>query len=234
MRVLIVEDERPLASALREALEGMGHAVDVAMDGERAEELLSAFPYDLAVLDVMLPRRSGLEVCRYARARGLDLPILMLTARDTLSDKVSGLDAGADDYMVKPFELDELLARVRALLRRRAPRKEAILRVADLTLDPASGEVRRAGASIRLTRKERALLEVLMRNVGRIVPRERILEHLWDMEAEPDPEVIRAHVKLLRKAIADQREPRLIETVHGIGYRMRPIPGPEDEARGDG
>ena len=220
MRLLIVEDEPALASALREALEGIGHAVDVARDDAEAEGLLALVPYDLALLDVTLPRRTGLDVCRWARTRGLDLPILMLTARDTLADKVAGLDAGADDYMVKPFELDELFARVRALLRRRAPSKEAILRVADLTMDPASGEVTRGGAPIRLTRKERALLEVLMRNAGRIVSRERILEHLWDMEAEPGPEVIRAHVKLLRKAIADQREPRLIETVHGIGYRM--------------
>jgi len=220
MRLLIVEDESALASALREALQGLGHAVDVAADAQEAEDRLAVVPYDLALLDVTLPRRTGLDVCRWARTRGLDLPILMLTARDTLSDKVAGLDAGADDYMVKPFELDELFARVRALLRRRASSKEAVLRVADLTMDPATGEVTRGGSPIRLTRKERALLEVLMRNAGRIVPRERILEHLWDLEAEPDPEVIRAHVKLLRKAIADQREPRLIETVHGIGYRM--------------
>jgi DNA-binding response OmpR family regulator len=224
MRILIVEDEKDLAAALREALEGIGHAVDVAADGADGDDLLAAVPYDLALLDVTLPRQTGLDLCRQARMRGLDLPILMLTARDTLADKVAGLDAGADDYMVKPFELDELLARVRALLRRRTPSKEAVLRVADLTLDPATGEVARAGTPLRLARKERALLEVLMRNAGRIVSRERILEHLWDLDAEPDPEVIRAHVKLLRKAIADQREPRLIETIHGIGYRMNGEP----------
>lgn len=220
MRILIVEDEPALAAALREALAGSGHAVDVAADGEAAMANLAAYPYDLMLLDVMLPRQSGLEVCRHARERGLDLPILMLTARDTLADKVAGLDAGADDYLIKPFELDELLARVRALLRRKSDRKDAILRVADLQLDPASGEVQRAGRRLKLTRKEHALLEVLMRHAGRIVPRERIIEHLWDMEAEPDPEVVRAHVKLLRKAIGDSGEPRLIETVHGIGYRM--------------
>ncbi len=220
MRVLIVEDEQELAAALREAMESIGHAVDLAPDAELAEEFLAAYPYDLAILDVMLPRRSGLDVCRFARARKLDLPILMLTARDTLADKVAGLDAGADDYLVKPFELAELLARVRALLRRHSPRKDAVLRVGDLSLDPASGEVLRGGTPIRLARKERALLEVLMRNAGRIVPRARILEHLWDMDAEPDPEVIRAHVKLLRRAISDRHEPRLIETVHGVGYRM--------------
>ena len=220
MRLLIVEDEPALSAALREALTGIGHAVDQAHDGEAATELLALYPYDLAILDVSLPRTSGLDVCREARRRGLDLPILMLTARDTLSDKVAGLDAGADDYMVKPFELDELFARVRALLRRRAPQREAVLKAADLTLDPATGEVSRAGKPIRLARKERALLEVLMRNAGRIVPRERILEHLWDMDSEPDPEVIRAHVKLLRKAIADQQSPRLIETIHGVGYRL--------------
>lgn len=220
MRLLIVEDEAALAAALREALTGIGHAVDVAADGASALDLLALYPYDLAILDLTLPQTSGLEVCREARHRGWALPILMLTARDTLADKVAGLDAGADDYMVKPFELDELFARVRALLRRRMPQKEAVLRVADLRLNPATGEVSRGGVPVRLARKERALLELLMRNAGRIVPRERILEHLWDMEASPDPEIVRAHVKLLRKAISDTTSPRLIETVHGIGYRL--------------
>lgn len=220
MRILLVEDNVPLANALHEALETDGHAVDCAHDGHAGLDLLAAFPYDLIILDVMLPGQSGLEVCRKARERQVVAPILMLTARDTLSDKVAGLDSGADDYMVKPFELPELKARVRALLRRATPRKESILQVGDLALDPASGEVRRAGLPLKLHRKERALLEVLMRHAGRVVTREQIIEHLYDLDAEPTHEVIRAHIKGLRKAIADDREPRLIQTVHGIGYRM--------------
>lgn len=220
MRILVVEDNPALSSALQEALKAEGHAVDAAQDGEMALELLGSFPYDLIILDVMIPGRSGLDVCREARARRVASPILMLTARDTLADKVAGLDSGADDYLVKPFELPELKARVRALLRRTSPHKESILQVGDLSLDPATGDVRRSGEPIKLHRKERALLEVLMRNAGRIVTRDQIIEHLYDLEAEPTHEVIRAHIKGLRKAIGDAHEPRLIQTVHGIGYRM--------------
>ncbi|MBO9540790.1 response regulator transcription factor [bacterium] len=227
MRILVIEDEPHLANALHEALCAQGHAVDVAHDGLEGLDLLRGAPFDLAVLDVMLPRRSGLEVCREARAHGVETPILMLTARDTLQDKVQGLDAGADDYLVKPFELAELLARVRALLRRNATQKEAVLVVGDLSLDPATGEVRRAGQEIKLGRKERALLEALMRNAGRTLSHDQIIAHLWDLSAEPSPEVVRAHVKGLRRAIGDQAPSRLIETVHGLGYRMSAhAPGP--------
>ncbi|HEY9899523.1 MAG TPA: response regulator transcription factor [Pantanalinema sp.] len=222
MRILVIEDEPPLANALHEALSAQGHAVDVAHDGVEGLDLLRAVPFDLAVLDVMLPLRSGLEVCREARREGVETPILMLTARDTLQDKVQGLDAGADDYLVKPFELPELMARVRALLRRNSTQKEAVLVVGDLSLDPATGEVWRAGQSIKLGRKERALLEALMRSAGRTLTHDRIVSHLWELDAEPNPEVIRAHVKGLRRAIGDQSEPRLIQTVHGIGYRLAP------------
>lgn len=220
MRILVVEDNLALADALREALAADGHAVDTAHAGPEGLELMGAFPYDLVILDVMLPGMSGLEVCRRARERRVAAPILMLTARDTLADKVAGLDSGADDYLVKPFDLPELKARVRALLRRAAPHKASVLQVGDLELDPASGEVRRGGAPLRLHRKERALLEVLMRHAGRIVTRDQIIEHLYDLDSEPSHEVIRAHVKGLRRAIGDDREPRLIQTVHGIGYRM--------------
>ncbi|HEY9855096.1 MAG TPA: response regulator transcription factor [Stenomitos sp.] len=220
MRILVVEDHVALANALQESLESDGHAVDVAHDGATGLELLLAFPYDLIILDVTLPGRSGLEVCREARDRHIASPILMLTARDALSDKVAGLDSGADDYMVKPFELPELKARVRALLRRTTSVKNSVLQVGDLTLDPATGDAWRSGEPLKLHRKERALLEVLMRNAGRIVTREQIIEHLYDLEAEPTHEVLRAHIKGLRKAIGDDREPRLIQTVHGVGYRM--------------
>lgn len=227
MRILVVEDNLALSSALQEALEQDGHAVDCAHDGVAGLDLLGAFPYDLILLDVTLPGSSGLELCSKARERHVSAPILMLTARDTLADKVAGLDSGADDYMVKPFELPELKARVRALLRRATPHKQSILQVGDLALDPATGDVRRAGRPLKLHRKERALLEVLMRQAGRIVTRDQIIEHLYDLEAEPSPEVIRAHIKGLRKAIGDDGDPRLIQTVHGIGYRMAAhVPAP--------
>lgn len=220
MRILVVEDNAELAAGLREALEADGHAVDVAGDGALGEDLIRSYPYDLAILDVMLPERSGLDVCRAARRAGLATPVLMLTARDTLADKVTGLDAGADDYLVKPFELAELRARVRALLRRATPSREAVLAVGDLRYDLATHAITRAGTPLKLSKKERALLEVLMRHAGSIVTHEQILERLYDMDAEPTQELIRAHVKGLRRAIGDDQEPRLIQTVHGIGYRM--------------
>lgn len=220
MRVLVVEDEAPLAAALRDALAGGGHAVDLASDGEQADALLAGIPYDLVVLDLGLPALGGLEVCRRARARGADVPILVLTARDATADKVDGLDAGADDYLVKPFDLAELLARVRALLRRRGPSRDPILRAGDLALDPATGRVTRAGREVALPRKERALLELFLRHPGRLLSHDAILDHVWSGEDEPGPDVVRAHVKLLRKAIGDERAPRLIESVYGLGYRL--------------
>lgn len=219
MRILIAEDERPLAAALQDALAGQGHAVDVAPDGEVAADRALHGPYDLAVLDIGLPIRTGLEVCRAVRAAGRDLPILMLTARDSLADKVTGLDAGADDYLVKPFELDELHARVRALLRRRAPMRDPVLRVGPLALDPATGRATRDGRELALPRKEFALLEYFMRHPGRLLTREQILDHMWG-DASPGSDLVRAHVKLLRKAIADHDTPRLIQTVHGVGFRL--------------
>jgi DNA-binding response OmpR family regulator len=220
MRLLVVEDEPALRATLVEALRGAEHAVDAAADGEQGLAWLLGAPYDLVVLDVGLPGMSGFGVCREARRSGLAVPILMLTARDTLEDKVAGLDAGADDYLVKPFELAELLARVRALLRRHAPRKEGALSVGELRLDPASGEASRAGVPIELTRKQRALLEYFMRNAGRLLTRAQILDHVWDSASEPDSDVVRAQIKLLRRAIGDTGAPRLIETVHGVGYRL--------------
>lgn len=227
MRVLVVEDEPRLRGALREALEKAGYTVDTAGDGVQGLEAILDLPCDAVVLDIMLPRLSGLDVCRTARKQGRDVPILLLTARDSTADKVAGLDAGADDYLVKPFEIAELLARVRALLRRQGGRKQGVLQVADLVLDPATGDVTRGGKPVVLARKQRALLEYLLRSAGRIVTRDQILEHVWDFAADPESDVVRAQVKLLRKAIGDTGRPRLIETVHGIGYRMAddvPIP----------
>ena len=220
MRILAIEDEPDLRGGLLEALARAGHAADGAATGPEGLDMILGRAYDLVVLDVGLPGLDGLSVCREARRRGATMPILVLTARDALADKVAGLDAGADDYLVKPFELDELLARVRALLRRPGGERTGALAVGDLRLDPATGQATRGGRPVVLARKERALLEYLMRNRGRIITRDQILAHVWDEPGGPESDVVRAHVRLLRKAIADDGAPRLIETVHGIGYRM--------------
>lgn len=220
MRILLIEDDVALANVIHEALSPVCRAVDVAHDGAAGEELLGLYPYSLLVLDLLLPQRSGLEICRAARASGLDLPILMLTALDSLADKVQGFDAGADDYLAKPFEIMELKVRVRALLRRRMPRHETLLRAGELTLDPATRQVHRAGQLLKLMPKEFDLLELLMRNVGRIVTHSQILLGLWARDAEQSPGALRTHVKGLRRAIGDTSTPRLIESVHGRGYRM--------------
>lgn len=222
MRLLVVEDEAGMANAIREALMGQDRTIDVAYDGAAGEELIELYPYDLLILDVLLPNRSGLDLCRRARALGLEVPILMLTALDSLADKVHGFDAGADDYLAKPFELEELKVRVRALLRRSSGRREGILHVGDLTLDPATGRVQRGQHDVRLMPKEFTLLELLMRNAGRIVTHSQILLGLWSSDSDHSAAALRTHVKGLRKAIGDTGTPQLIETVHGRGYRMIP------------
>ena len=220
MRILIVEDDPGLQPVLAEAFSHAGHVVDVVADGASARDHLAAWPYDLAVLDRGLPDGDGLELCAAVRARRPDTPILVLTARDTLGDRVAGLDAGADDYLVKPFAVEELLARARALLRRPGGDRAPVLAVGDLRFDPATGEVTRGDRPVTLARKERALLEYLMRNAGRIVTRDQILDHVWDDGGAVESDVVRAHVKLLRRAIGDDGAPRLIETVHGVGWRL--------------
>lgn len=220
VRLLVVEDDTRLASALKEGLEAMGHAVDVAEDAEMAEGFVGSVAYDLAVLDVSLPGKSGLAFCHDLRQKGEAMPVLMLTARDTLQDKVSGLDAGADDYVVKPFAMEELQARVRALLRRQSDQRPPVLKVGDLEWDPATSMVKRGGVVCPMPKKERALLEILMRHAGRVVTQKQLLDQLWDLEAAPTPETLRAHVKQLRKALGDTGEPRRIETIHGVGFRL--------------
>lgn len=221
MRLLVVEDNRRLSHVLKLGLSESGYAVDSAYDGQAGLELAAVTPYDAIILDVMLPALDGLAVCQTLRERHVNIPILMLTARDTIADRVRGLDSGADDYLVKPFALSELLARLRALLRRDAPRKAALLEVGDLRLDPASHHVERAGQPIELTAKLFALLEYFMRHPNQILTREMVETHLWSYDYEGASNVVDVYVRRLRCRIDDPFAVKLLETVRGVGYRLR-------------
>jgi DNA-binding response OmpR family regulator len=221
MRVLVIEDNHRLNQSLKMSLIEEGYAVDAAYDGEEGQELAETAPYDAIVLDVLLPRKDGLEVCRALRERRINTPILMLTARDTVEDRVRGLDSGADDYLVKPFALSELLARLRALLRREAAHKSALLRVGDLTLDPASHEVRRGGRTLELTARLYALLEYFARHPNQILTREMVEQHVWSYDFDCTSNVVDVYVRRLRRHIDDPFEVKLLETIRGAGYRMR-------------
>jgi len=220
MKILVVEDDERVARFIQRGLQEEGHAVDVAFDGEEGEFLGEVNEYDLIILDVMLPKKSGITVCRELRERGVNTPILMLTARDAVEDKVRGLDAGADDYLTKPFAFEELLARVRALLRRGSEVKTPILKIADLELDPMRRRVVRAGKPIRLTSKEYALLEYMMRNPNRVLSRTRIAEHVWDMNFDPESNVIDVYISHLRAKIDKGFDKPLIHTIRGQGYML--------------
>ena len=221
MRVLLVEDEPGLASALRQGLAEAEYTVDLARDGAEGLAFAHAAAYDAIVLDVLLPRLDGLELCRRLRAAGLLTPILLLTARDTVADRVAGLDSGADDYLVKPFAFAELLARLRSLLRRGAARKEGVLRVADLVLDPATRLARRGDHPLDLTSREYRILETLMRRPGWVVSREAIIESVWGFDYPDSSNLVDVYIgRLRRKLAADQAAPPLIETVRGAGYRL--------------
>lgn len=218
MRILIVEDEVKLVQALRRGLEREGHAVDIAYDGHEALFQACENDYDAALLDVMLPGLGGVELCQALRARGRWMPILMLTARDAIEDRIRGLDAGADDYLVKPFAFGELLARLRALIRRGAPQRPPVLRVGDIALDPAAHAVTRAGEPIRLSTREFALLEFLMRHPGEVVSRRRILEHVWDYDYDGLSNVVDVYVGYLRRKLERSSDCPFIRTVRGVGY----------------
>jgi len=223
MRILIVEDDQKLAAFVRGGLEREGYSVDVLHDGRDAGAQAQAIDYDAVVLDLMLPGSSGYQVLRDIRARKATLPVLILTARDSLEERIAGLDAGADDYMGKPFALAELSARLRALLRRGAP-KETRLKLADLEVDTVRRVVARAGRSIDLKPKEYALLEFLMRHSNRPVTRTLIVEHVWDIHFESISNVVEVHINALRNKIDKGFSPALIHTIRGVGYMLTDTP----------
>ncbi len=224
MRILLVEDNARLAEALLEALTDQLYVVDVVKDGEFAWDQVKANAYDLILLDVMLPRLDGISLCQRLRQHGYSLPILMLTARDTSTDKVNGLDAGADDYVVKPFDLQELLARIRALLRRGSSTSPPILTWGKLLLNPSTYEVTYLDVPLQLTPKEFSLLELLLRNGRRVLSRAVIIDSLWKSESSPEEDTVKAHVKSLRQKLRTVAAPEdFIETVHGLGYRLKQL-----------
>ena len=225
MRILVAEDERKVASFIRQGLAEEGYAVDVATDGAAALELaLGGTPYDLIVLDVMLPRRDGFAVLRALREHRMGAPVLLLTARDSVPDKVTGLDLGADDYLTKPFAFDEFLARVRVLLRRRTEHRTPDLQLLDLRLNPATRQVTRGGRTISLTAREYALLEYFLRNAGRVLTRPMLAEHVWGIDFDPESNVIDVYVGYLRRKIDLPGEVRLLHTTRGAGYVLRVEP----------
>jgi heavy metal response regulator len=221
MRILVVEDEKKVASFIKQGLEEEGYAVDWAADGQEGLVLGRDGVHDLIVLDLNLPKMDGIQVLQELRQAKVKVPVLLLTVRAMIEDKVLGLDAGADDYLTKPFSFQELLARIRALLRRRLEGEPTLLQVADLTLDPARRLVRRGGEKIELSTKEFALLDYFMRNPGRVLTRTMIAEHVWDYDFDTATNVIDVYVNFLRKKIDADREPKLIHTVRGVGYVLQ-------------
>ena len=221
MKILVVEDDIPLASYLRKGLEAESYAVDVAHDGEQAEEMALSYEYDLIVLDLNLPKRDGLAVLAAVRGERVSIPVLILTGRSRVDERVSALDLGADDYLVKPFSFSELSARVRALLRRGRTPLETTLQVEDLRLDRLEHRVERGGKRIELTSKEFALLEYLMRNAGRRITRAMIIEHVWNITFDTTTNVVDVYINYLRKKVDEGAPKKLIHTVRGVGYEMR-------------
>jgi len=224
MRVLVVEDDLQIADMLAEALTNRQYKADVAQDGEEAWDWLEMLEYDLILLDITLPKMDGIRFCQRLRDRHSSIPVLMLTARDTIADKIIGLDAGADDYMVKPFDLEELMARVRALLRRGGATVRATLSWGELCLNPTTFEVTYADRPLNLTPKEHALLELLIANGRRVLSRPGIIERLWTLDESPTEEAVKFHIKTLRQKLRNAGAPEdLIETVHGLGYRLKQV-----------
>jgi DNA-binding response OmpR family regulator len=224
MRILVVEDNHRLSTSLKLNLVDEGYGVDTAYDGQEGQDLAELVPYDLIILDVLLPAKDGFEVCRALRRRRIHTPILLLTARDSVSDRVEGLNCGADDYLVKPFAMPELLARLRALLRRQQPYQPGRLEMGSLVVDPSTHTAMRAGHPIELTPKEFALLEFLLRHPNQVVTRQLIEQHIWSYDFECESNVIDVYVRRLRRKIDDPFPVKLLTTVRGIGYRLTPPP----------
>jgi len=222
MRILVIEDNHRLSSSLAANLAHEGYSVDAAYDGQEGQDLAELTPYDLIILDILLPEKDGLQVCRDLRRRRIHTPILLLTARDSVDDRVQGLDCGADDYLVKPFAMRELLARLRALLRRQSPYTNGRLEMGDLVVDPVTHTVEREGRSIDLTPKEFALLEFLLYHPNQVVTREMIEQHIWNYDFESESNVIDVYVRRLRRKIDDPFTTKLLTTVRGVGYRLQP------------
>jgi DNA-binding response OmpR family regulator len=223
MRILVVEDERRLCGIIKRGLLEEGYAVDVAYDGEEGEYMAESAPYDLILLDIMLPKKNGVEICHALRLKEINTAILVLTAKDTVEDRVKGLDSGADDYLVKPFAFNELLARIRALLRRTGSSKSLKLQVGDLTLDTLTREVWRGQRMIELTSKEYTILEYLMRHPNVVITRTMIEEHAWDYEFDSISNIIDVYIRRIRSKIDEKGRDSLIQTVRGAGYRMKAV-----------
>jgi heavy metal response regulator len=221
MRILIVEDEKDLAGIIKQGLEEEGYVVDVAHDGEEGLYMAESYPIDVMVLDVMLPQMDGLTVLSNLRKKGVQTPVILLTARDALIDKIKGLDTGADDYLTKPFVFEELLARIRSLIRRKTTVKEAVIRIADLEIDTASHQVKRAGKSIALSAKEYSLLEFLAYRKGTVVSRTDIIEHIYNEDADMDSNVVDVYINYLRNKVDKEFSGKLIHTVRGAGYILK-------------
>lgn len=221
MRVLLVEDERKVAAYVQRSLEEQGYAVDVASDGHEVWDWVQVTNYDLMVVDVMLPGMNGFEVCRKLRDRGIAAPVLLLTARDAIHDRITGLDSGADDYLTKPFAMEELHARLRALLRRSGSPEKIVLEVQDLKMDTTSRRVTRGEKEIELTAKEYAILECLLRRANQVLSRDTIAQHVWNFGVYHQSNVVDVYIRNLRRKLDSGRTTKLIETVRGVGYRLR-------------
>ncbi len=223
MKIILIEDEEKLAKTLKKGLEQEGYAVDCFFDGQTGQLQIEINheDYDLVILDIMPPKIGGLEVCKNIRDQGISLPVLMLTAKDSMEDKVLGLNSGADDYLIKPFAFEELLARIRALLRRPNNLLPAVLEIKDLVLNPATKKVYRGSKEIPLTTKEFGLLEYFMRNAGQVLTREQILSRLWDFEYDSFSNVVDVHIKNLRKKVDHGNQEKLLQTVRGAGYGLK-------------
>ena len=221
MRILVAEDERDLNEILCKKLRSEDYCVDGCFDGEEALDYLASVEYDAVILDIMMPKRSGLQVVEQLRRQGDHTPVLFLTARDSIDDRVTGLDAGADDYLVKPFAFDELLARLRVMTRKRGGERSNLFTIDDLTLDIRSKRVERGGVELKLSAKEYALLEYLIRNQGVVLSRDKICRHIWNYDYEGSSNVVDVYIRYLRKKLDDGHTPKLLHTVRGAGYVLR-------------